>query len=85
MSNSETEREFRPTNNATYVVEITYYFYVTEIKEITIEGPHEENKRDEECVQNFVVEPPENPRILWKTLRWIFGRQVMETEFDKHC
>jgi len=36
MCNSEKEREFRPTNNATDAVEITYYFYVTEIKTITI-------------------------------------------------
>lgn len=82
MSDSET---FVTTNNVNFVVAITQYFYVTEIKEITIEGPHEKNKRDEECIQNFVVEPPENPRILWVTLRWIFGRQVMETDFDKHC
>ena len=60
-------------------------FYVTEIREITIEGSHEKNKRDEECIQNFVLEPPENPRILWITLRWVFGRQVMESDFDKHC
>ena len=82
MNNLES---FVTTNNVTYVVEITYYFYVTEIKEITIEGPHEKNKGDEECIQNFVVEPPENPRILWLTLRWIFGRQGMGTDFDKHC
>lgn len=43
------------------------------------------NKRDEECIQNFVVQPPDNPRILWITLRWIFGRQVMGTDFDNHC
>jgi hypothetical protein len=59
MSDSET---FVTTNNVNFVVEITYYFYVTEIKEITIEGPHEKNKTDEECTQNFVVEPPENPK-----------------------
>jgi hypothetical protein len=82
MSDSE---NFVTTNNVTYVEDITYYFYVTEIKEITIEVPHEKNKRDEECIQNFVVVPPENPRILWITLRWIFGRQVMDTDFDKHC
>jgi hypothetical protein len=82
MSNSES---FVTTNNVTYVVEITYYFYISEIKEITIERPHKKNKRDEECIQNVVVEPPENPRILWITLRWIFGRQAMETDFDKYC
>jgi hypothetical protein len=82
MRDSET---FVTTNNVTYVVKIIYYLYVTEIKEITVEGPHEKNKTDEEYVQNFVVEPPENPRILWITLRWIFGRQVKETGFDKNC
>jgi hypothetical protein len=50
MSDSES---FVTTNNVTYVVETTYHFYVTEIKEITSEGPHGRNKRDEECIQNF--------------------------------
>jgi hypothetical protein len=82
MSNSES---FVTTNNVTYVVEIAYSFYTSEIKEITTEGPHKKNKRDEECIQNFVVEPPENPGILWITLGWIFVRQAMETDFDKYC
>jgi hypothetical protein len=41
MNNSES---FVTINNVTYVVEFTYHFYVSEIKEITIEGPHEKRE-----------------------------------------